>query len=126
VAMKALIIDDSITHIKQMEKMLAKLGFEVAGFAQSGSAGIKLFKELSPDVVFLDIIMPEMNGHSVLRMVRSMDSKVPILVLSTLGADATEAGKALELGACGVLSKPVMLRDIYLALKRIFGDLKEP
>jgi DNA-binding response OmpR family regulator len=84
--------------------LLRTRGFD-ASIANSGEEGIKLIREISPDVVILDLMMPGMDGWQVCTEVRSF-SNVPILVLSALDSPGIVAG-ALDAGADDYLVKPV-------------------
>ena len=102
--LKVLTIDDDPALTELMTLLLESRGF-VAYMANSGEAGIKLIREISPDVVILDLMMPSMDGWQVCTEVRSF-SNVPILILSALDSPGMVAS-ALDAGADDYLVKPV-------------------
>lgn len=101
---KVLVIDDDPAMTELLVQLLKKHGF-AASMANTGEEGIKLIHEISPDVVVLDLMMPEMNGWQVCAQVRSF-SNVPVLILSALDSPGMVAG-ALDAGADDYLVKPV-------------------
>lgn len=80
------IIEDDLA-ISQMYRLKFEAeGFEV-GVAENGVAGLQLVKEFQPDIVLLDLMMPEMNGDEMLAKMREFDQKTPVLVLTNLGKE---------------------------------------
>jgi two-component system chemotaxis response regulator CheY len=76
---KVLIVDDAAFMRMAIKTMLVKNGFEIAGEAEDGEAGVKKYKECRPDVVTLDITMPQMDGIQALRAILNFDSKASTL-----------------------------------------------
>jgi DNA-binding response OmpR family regulator len=101
---KVLIIDDD-PALTELLTLLFKARGHDAYMANNGEEGIRLIREISPDVVILDLMMPGMDGWHVCTQVRSF-SKVPILVLSALDSPGNVAS-ALDAGADDYLVKPV-------------------
>jgi len=101
---KVLIIDDDPAMTELLTLLLKTRGLD-ASMANSGEDGIKLIREISPDVVILDLMMPGMDGWQVCTEVRSF-SDVPILILSALDSPGMVAS-ALDAGADDYLVKPV-------------------
>ena len=101
---KILTIDDDPAMTELLTLLLKTRGFD-AYMANTGEEGIKLIREISPDVVILDLMMPGMDGWQVCTEVRSF-SDVPILVLSALDSPGMVAS-ALDAGADDYLIKPV-------------------
>ena len=96
---------------------------EVAGTAVNGRIGLAKFPALKPDIVLLDIEMPEMDGLETVRELRKIDSRVPIIMFSTLterGASVTL--EALALGATDYVTKPSNL-DGKATFEAILGEL---
>ena len=119
--MRILIVDDSQIHLRRLKSLLEKLGHEVSGQARTGSEAIKLFKEDQPDLVFLDIVMPEMDGITCLRTMRSIDESAKVFVVTTMAGVGGQVEKALQLGALDVIPKPVQDDDIKKALVKAAG-----
>ena len=102
--LKVLTIDDDPALTELLTLLLRSRGHD-AYKANSGEEGIRLIREISPDVVILDLMMPGMDGWQVCASVRSF-SKVPILILSALDSPGMVAS-ALDAGADDYLVKPV-------------------
>jgi len=101
---KVLIIDDDPAMTELLTLLLKTRGLD-ASMANSGEDGVKLIREISPDVVILDLMMPGMDGCQVCTEVRTF-SDVPILILSALDSPGMVAS-ALDAGADDYLVKPV-------------------
>jgi two-component system chemotaxis response regulator CheY len=102
---KVLIVDDAIFMRRMIGDILQENDFEVIGEADTGSSAMKRFKELKPDLVTMDIIMPEMNGIEAVKGIISEDPQAKIIMCSALGQQAL-VKDALEAGAKDFLIKP--------------------
>ena len=111
---QALFIDDEPLTVELVGIILEKSGFEFRS-ALSGEEGIEICRREHPDVVVLDLMMPEMDGWEVCRKVREF-SDVPILILSALDSHES-VSRALQLGADGYLSKPFAANDLVTRLR---------
>jgi two-component system chemotaxis response regulator CheB len=105
---RVLIVDDAVVVRKTLSDAVSRDSFlEVVGTASNGRIALAKFAALKPDIILLDIEMPEMDGLETVRELRKIDASVPILMFSTLterGASATL--EALTLGATDYLTKP--------------------
>lgn len=101
---KILVIDDDIAIIELMSMLLKTHGFDVIT-ANSGAEGIHLAKENSPNVILLDLMMPDVDGWQVCKAVRQFSS-APILILSAIN-DPRMVASVLDVGADDFLVKPV-------------------
>jgi len=103
-----LLVDDSRTVLAQIEKAVAASDVaEVVGTATNGAEAIQRAAELKPDLVVMDIVMPDMDGLAALRMLQAKQPAVRVAMLSSVGGMATKAEEAFRLGAVQVLGKPV-------------------
>jgi two-component system alkaline phosphatase synthesis response regulator PhoP len=102
--MKILVIDDDPAMTELLKLLLQPIGSSVST-ANSGIDGVKLAKKISPDVIILDLMMPEMDGWQVCTEIRKTSS-VPILILSALDTPGMVA-RSLDAGADDYLIKPV-------------------
>ncbi len=102
---RVLIVDDASFMRIALKTVLEKNGFEVIGEAENGVVGVKKYGELNPDIVTMDITMPEMNGVEALRMIRSIDSNAKIIMISAMGQE-NFVREAVMLGAKGFIVKP--------------------
>lgn len=121
---RVLIVDDAVVVRKMLSDVLSEApGLEVAGTAANGRIAVEKFSASRPDIVLLDIEMPEMDGLETLRQMRKIDSGVPIVMFSTLtehGAAATL--DALALGAADYATKPNNL-DSAATREAVFREL---
>jgi YesN/AraC family two-component response regulator len=111
-----LIVDDSRTVLAQIESVVAASeGVEVVGTARNGAEAIQQVSQLHPDLVLMDIVMPDVDGIAALRLIQAKNPETRIAMLSSVGAMASKAEEAFRLGAIQVLSKPID-QDILGAL----------
>ena len=103
-----LIVDDSRTVLAQIENVVAaNETVEVVGTACNGAEAIQQVSQLRPDLVLMDIVMPDVDGISALRLIQAKNPEARIAMLSSVGAMASKAEEAFRLGAIQVLSKPI-------------------
>ncbi len=116
---KVLVIDDDPTVRNLMVRNLEKNGLEVVQ-ATDGKQGIEMAKEFKPDVITLDILMPEMDGWSVLSVLKADPtiSQIPVIMATILD----EKKKGFSLGAADYLSKPIERETLLKSIKRLVGD----
>lgn len=111
-----LLVDDEVMITTPLAHALGQAGYQVT-VANNGRDGLALARELKPDVVVLDVMMPQMDGWDVCRTLRQ-DSTVPILMLTALG-DEVDRILGLELGADDYLTKPFSTRELIARLKAL-------
>jgi two-component system chemotaxis response regulator CheY len=99
------VVDDAIFMRRMISEILEGNGMEIVGEADTGSGAIEKYKELQPDLVTMDIIMPEMNGIDAVREIIAFDAKAKIVMCSALGQQAL-VQDALAAGAKDFLIKP--------------------
>ena len=99
-----------------------KINLELAGYdvtvAVNGKVGIQKWEEVRPQLILLDIMMPELDGHGVLERVRRKDSKIPILILSAKNASVDKV-KAFHGGVDDYLGKPFSVEELLLRVERL-------
>lgn len=118
---RILVVDDSVVAGHQITGVLKGAGYEVVGHAKNGAEGLKLFNQLKPDLVLMDLVMPVMDGLQALRALRGMDAGVKVIVLSSLGGVETKATEAMKLGALAVVVKPIEAESVRQAVERAMG-----
>ncbi len=113
-AMKILVIDDEPPIRKLLRMGLSTQGYEILD-ASNGKIALELLAE-NPDLVILDLGLPDIQGHELLRMIRGRNDSVPIIVLSSRG---DEAGKvqALDLGADDYITKPFGMDELLARMR---------
>jgi two-component system, chemotaxis family, protein-glutamate methylesterase/glutaminase len=106
--LRVLVVDDTIVYRKAVSDILAEIpGVEVVGIAHNGKIAMSKIASLKPDLLTLDIEMPEMNGLEVLAELQKSHTGIGAIMLSTLTADGSDMTmKALELGAFDFILKP--------------------
>lgn len=116
---KILIVDDEPIARITIEAILKAQNFELF-FAENGREGIEVAKEIHPDIIFLDIMMPEMNGYEACKIIRDLPelSEVPILMVTALD-DKSSRIKGLETGADDFISKPYDIFEIQAKIKTL-------
>jgi two-component system KDP operon response regulator KdpE len=112
--LKVLVVDDEPPIRKLLRMGLATQGYEVLE-APNGKTGLELLSQ-DPDLVILDLGLPDIQGHELLRMIRGRNESVPVVVLSSRG---DEAGKvqALDLGADDYLTKPFGMDELLARMR---------
>jgi chemotaxis response regulator CheB len=119
--LKALVVDDTVVYRKIVSDVLSEIpDVEVVGTAHNGKAALDKVASLKPDLMTLDIEMPEMNGLRVLEELQRQRSDVGVIMLSTLTLEGGEMTmKALELGAFDFIPKPQdgTMRENFKAVK---------
>ena len=112
-----LVIEDE-THIAEGLKLnLTLQGYEVT-IAKDGVSALQIFKEIQPDLVVLDIMLPAISGFSVLQNIRLENEQIPVMILSAKGAPDDRI-KGLSLGADDYLAKPFNLEEFLLRVDRL-------
>ena len=111
---KILIIDDDARLVKNVETYLKDFGYKTEG-ALDGMEGLKKIKSFQPDLVILDLMMPELDGLEVCREIRK-DNSVPVIML-TARVEESDIVSGLEVGADDYLTKPFSLRVLAARIK---------
>lgn len=119
-ANRVLIVDDSSIMRKLIERNLGILNLEIAGMAADGKSAIDLFERTRPDIVTLDLSLPQMDGLEVLATMLRIKNDTRIVVISG-DTDKTTGLKALKLGARAFLAKPFSPEQIREALKKLIS-----
>ena len=115
---KVLIIDDAAFMRISIKNMLTKNGYEVIGEAENGAIGVDMYKELKPDIVTMDITMPEMSGLEALKEINKIDPQAKVVMVSAMGQEAM-VREAIVSGAKGFIVKPFKEDGIIAALKKL-------
>jgi DNA-binding response OmpR family regulator len=116
-----LVIEDE-KHIAEGLKLnLSMQGYDVS-IAQDGVSGLQKWKEIRPDLIILDIMLPGIDGLSVLRNIRLEDERIPILILSAKGTGDDKV-KGLSYGVDDYLSKPFNLEEFLLRVERLLARM---
>jgi len=115
---KVLIVDDAAFMRISIKNMLTKNGYEVVGEAENGAIGVEMYKELHPDIVTMDITMPEMSGLDALKEITKADPQAKVVMVSAMGQEAM-VREAIVSGAKGFIVKPFKEEGIIAAIKKL-------
>ncbi len=115
---RILAVDDSLVTLKILKKTLKGTEFEVVGEVTSGEEALTKYDELNPDVVLLDIIMPEMDGIETLEKIMAKNKSAKVVMVSSMGAKETVM-ESLEKGAKNFVMKPYEKSTLVEVLQKI-------
>ncbi|NMO96168.1 response regulator [Paenibacillus lemnae] len=119
-ANRILIVDDAAFMRMMIRDILTKNGFEVVGEAQDGAQAIEKFKELRPDLITMDITMPEMDGIAALKEIKKSDPNAKVIMCSAMGQQAMVID-AIQAGAKDFIVKPFQSDRVIEAINKTLG-----
>ncbi|NLU09633.1 MAG: response regulator [Tepidanaerobacter acetatoxydans] len=112
-----LIVDDAAFMRMMIKDILTKNGYEVSGEAENGVVAVKMYDELKPGLVIMDITMPEMDGIEAVKKIKAMDSSAKIIMCSAMGQQAMVID-AIQAGARDFVVKPFQPERVIEAVKK--------
>lgn len=112
---KVLIVDDAAFMRMMLKDILSKNGFEVVGEAENGKIAAQMYSELKPDVVTMDITMPEMDGIAAVKEIKGSDPSAKVVMVSAMGQQAMVI-EAIRAGAADFIVKPFQPDRVLEAL----------
>lgn len=115
-----LIVDDAAFMRMMIKDILVKNGYNVIGEAENGLRAIEKFKELSPDLVIMDITMPEMDGIQAVRQIKAISADAKIIMCSAMGQQAMVI-ESIQAGARDFIVKPFQAERVIEAVKKVVG-----
>lgn len=115
---RVLVVDDAAFMRISLKNILEKAGYEVVGEAENGAVAIKKYKELSPDIVTMDITMPEMDGVQALKEIKKEDANAKVIMISAMGQESYVKDAVLA-GAKGFIIKPWKEETVLSALAKL-------
>ena len=116
----ALVCDDAMFMRTMIGDILREAGLTVAGEAQTGAEAVRLYRDLRPDVVTMDIVMPDMDGIEAVRAILSEDPQARILICSAMGQQALVT-EAMAAGARDFVVKPFQPARVVEAVRRLLA-----
>ena len=124
--MRVLVIDDSPTIVAVLNKMLRQNGYDVLK-AVDGESGVEIARSEKPDLIFLDIVLPGINGFAALRMLRRdpVTQKTPVIMISG-NMQATEQFYAQRIGADDFMKKPFGRGEVFTRIQRLVASGRLP
>jgi len=117
---RVLIVDDAAFMRMMIKDILEKNGFEVVGEASNGLKGVELYKTEKPDIVTMDITMPEMDGIEAVKAIKAFDPAAKVIMCSAMGQQ-TMVMDAIRAGARDFIVKPFQADRVLEAIKKVLG-----
>ena len=119
-AKNILICDDAAFMRMMIKDILTKNGYTVIGEAENGAKAVEKYAELKPDLVLMDITMPEMDGIAALKAIKAADSGANIIMCSAMGQQAMVI-ESIQAGAKDFIVKPFQAERVLEAVKKVVG-----
>lgn len=119
-AKNVLICDDAAFMRMMIKDILTKDGYNVVGEAENGAQAVTKYAELKPDLVLMDITMPEMDGIQALKKIKESDGSALVIMCSAMGQQAMVID-AIQSGAKDFIVKPFQADRVLAAVKKVVG-----
>ncbi len=119
-AKRVLICDDAAFMRMMIKDILTKNGYEVAGEAENGAKAVEKYSETKPDLVLMDITMPEMDGIQALKKIKESDASASVIMCSAMGQQAMVI-EAIQSGAKDFIVKPFQAERVLEAVRKVVG-----
>ncbi len=116
-----LVVDDSLIIRKNIKKYVTNLGHSLCGEAKNGAQAIESCRELKPDLITMDITMPDMDGITAVQKIREFDKDVNIIMVTSHGQEEMVVS-SLKSGAQGYLLKPINEEKLAQAIGNIYSQ----
>ncbi len=117
---RVLIVDDALFMRKLLRDIFTAAGWEVAGEAEDGQEALQRYRELKPDLVTLDIVMPQRSGIEALQDIIAADQDAVVIMCSALGQESMVM-EAIQNGARDFIVKPFQAEQVLEVVKRTLG-----
>lgn len=119
-AKNILICDDAAFMRMMIKDILTKNGYNIGGEAENGAKAVEKYAELKPDLVLMDITMPEMDGIQALKKIRESDPNAAIIMCSAMGQQAMVI-ESIQSGAKDFIVKPFQADRVIEAVRKVVG-----
>ena len=117
---RIMICDDAAFMRMMIKDILTKNGYEIAAEAENGQKAVEKYPEAKPDLVLMDITMPEMDGIQALKKIKSIDPSANVIMCSAMGQQAMVI-EAIQSGAKDFIVKPFQAERVLEAVKKVVG-----
>ena len=117
---KVMICDDAAFMRMMIKDILTKNGYEIAAEAENGQKAVEKYPEAKPDLVLMDITMPEMDGIQALKKIKEVDGGANVIMCSAMGQQAMVI-EAIQNGAKDFIVKPFQADRVLEAVKKVIG-----
>ncbi|WP_187262434.1 response regulator [Pontibacter beigongshangensis] len=121
---RILIVDDSFYMRTMLKNMLSDAGYEIVGEAPNGQTALELAKTTNPDLITLDVILPDNTGLDVLKGIKSEQPDMKVVIVSAVGQEVI-VNEALEYGALAYIVKPFSEEKVLEVVSQILGAPSE-
>ncbi|MDX1452154.1 MAG: response regulator [Oleiphilaceae bacterium] len=118
ISLNIMVVDDSPITIKKMRKLLEDLGHTVVQSCNTGKEAVECYAEVKPDLVTMDITMPDMDGITATKQIIAQDASALIMMVTSHGQQAMVLD-AIKAGAKGYLLKPIKLENLRDSLNKV-------
>lgn len=115
-----MIVDDAAFMRMMLKDILSKNDFEVVGEAENGKVAVAAYQKLQPDIVTMDITMPEMNGIDAVKEIKALDAGAKVVMVSAMGQQPMVI-EAIQAGAVDFIVKPFQPDRVVEALNKALG-----
>ena len=119
-AKNILIVDDAAFMRMMIKDILTKNGYNIAAEAENGKLAVDKYNEVKPDLVLMDITMPEMDGIQALKAIKGNDPNAAVIMCSAMGQQAMVI-EAIQSGARDFIVKPFQAERVLEAVKKVVG-----
>ena len=119
-AKNILICDDAAFMRMMIKDILTKNGYTVVGEAENGAKAVEKYAELKPDLVLMDITMPEMDGIQALKKIKEADPSATVIMCSAMGQQAMVI-ESIQSGAKDFIVKPFQADRVHEAVRKVVG-----
>lgn len=119
-AKNILIVDDAAFMRMMIKDILSKNGYNIAAEAENGKIAVDKYNEVKPDLVLMDITMPEMDGIQALKGIKAIDTNASVIMCSAMGQQAMVI-EAIQSGAKDFIVKPFQAERVLEAVKKVIG-----
>lgn len=116
-----LIVDDAAFMRMMIKDILSKHGLHIVGEAENGLEAVEMFRELRPDLVTMDITMPEMDGITALKQILATDSRARVVMCSAMGQQQMVI-EAIQAGARDFIVKPFRTERVIEAVTKVINS----
>lgn len=117
---RILVCDDAAFMRMMIKDILTKNGYEVVGEAENGNVAVERYNELKPDLVLMDITMPEMDGIEALKQIMANDPSAKVIMCSAMGQQAMVID-SIKAGAKDFIVKPFQAERVLEAIEKVVG-----
>ena len=113
-----LLVDDSKIARMKLKQYLSELGHNIVGEAHDGIEGVKMYKQLQPDIVLSDLEMPNLDGYGLIEQIKGYNQKAKIIIITSV-VNAQLIQKVINLGAVNTLKKPITVKTLQKVLDNV-------